>query len=335
MSKPIRMTLPSKGHLQEGTLEFLEDCGLRVKKPNPRQYSATIPALPGVEVLFQRPRDIPRSVAAGDIDLGITGYDTVAEILGEDDERIVLVHEALGYGECALVLAVPMAWDDVDTLADLGERSAAEGLRVATKYNRAVTRFFERARMNNIRIVYADGALEAAPSIGYADFIADVTSSGTTLRENNLRPIEGGTIVESQAVFIANRAALHEREDLLAVSQQILELFEANLNAKGQYMLFANIRGESPEEVSERLHSQPDLGGLQWPTIAPLLTGNAEQGNWWAVNLVTPQHRLYAAIQQLRAVGGSGVVVTPVTYIFDEFPARAQRLLQVIEKENV
>ena len=116
MGEQIRIALPSKGRMEDETLSFLAACGLRVNKRNPRQYTATIPALPDVLVLFQRARDIPVSVAAGDVDLGITGYDGLVEMVGESSEAVITVHEALGYGECSLVLAVPEDWHDVQRL---------------------------------------------------------------------------------------------------------------------------------------------------------------------------------------------------------------------------
>ncbi len=332
MQEQVRIALPSKGRMEGETLDFLANCGVRVNKTNPRQYSATIPVMPEVLVLFQRPRDIPMSVAAGDVDLGITGYDTLAEVESgpEGGARLITIHDALGYGACSLVLAVPNEWTDVQSMGDLATRASQNPLRVATKYEFSVQRFLEKNGLADIQIVKADGALEAAPSIGYADFIADITSTGTTLRENGLHSIQGGTVIQSQAVFIGNRQALVERPRVLAVTEQMLEFIEAYLRARGQYMVFANIRGDSMEDVAERLLTQPNLGGLQWPTIAPLITG-PNAGNWWSINLVTAHHHLYTAIQQIRAIGGSGVVVTPVSYIFEERPDRCQQLLETIQ----
>ncbi len=328
----IRIALPSKGHLGDDTLDFLAGCGLRVNKRNPRQYIATIPALPEVLVLFQRPRDIPMSVAAGDVDLGITGLDALAEMLPENTNSVVTVHEALGYGECSLVLAVPDDWDDVHTVGDLREHNERNGmLRVATKFENSVARFLAQQSVTNVRVVRADGALEAAPLVGYADFIADITSSGTTLRENRLRALEDGVIVRSQAVLVGNRAAL-ARPDVLESTRQMLELIEAYQRAQEQYMIFANMRGESPEAIAERIFSQANLGGLQGPTISPMVTREG-RGNWWAINIVTSADRLYTTIRQLREIGGSGVVVTPITYIFEEAPERYQRLLSELESE--
>jgi len=328
----IRLALPSKGRMEAETLEFLAGCGLRVDKRNPRQYTATLPALPGVLVLFQRARDIPVSVAAGDVDLGITGYDALAETGGGSD-AIVIIHDALGYGECALVVAVPDDWDDVQTAHDLARRARQDRLRVATKYPRLVERFLAEAGAAAVRVVSADGALESAPTVGYADFIADITSTGTTLRENRLRPLNDGTILASQAILIGSRTTLRERADVLQVARQMLEFIEAHQRARGQYMIFANMRGASAEAVAARVFSQTDLGGLQGPTVAPMIT-RAGAGGWWAINLVASADKLYRAIQQIRAIDGSGVVVTPVTYIFEELPVRYQRLLAALGPEE-
>lgn len=328
----IRLALPSKGRLEGETLEFLEGCGLRVNKTNPRQYSASIPALPAVHVLFQRSADIPRSVAAGDMDLGITGYDSVVEALGDAQDDVVVIHDALGYGACSLVVAVPDAWDDVDSLPTLAARArTAGGLRVATKHTRSVERFFAAHGVESIRVVAADGALEAAPAVGYADFIADITSTGTTLRDNRLKPLPDGTIADSQAILIGNRRALESRDEVLAVTRPLLEYVEAHLRASGQYLVFANMRGETKEEVARRVFDQTDIGGLQGPTISPVVT-RSEEGGWWAMNIVVSSGRLFSAIQQIRAIGGSGVVVTPLTYIFEEHPARYQQLLAALGK---
>jgi ATP phosphoribosyltransferase len=113
----------------------------------------------------------------------------------------------------------------------------------------------------------------------------------------------------------------------------MLEFIEANLRARGQHLVFANMRGDSEGEIAERIFSQTDLGGLQGPTVSPIVTRDGS-GGWWAINIVVSSDRLYNAIQQLRAVGGSGVIVTPIAYIFDERPVRYQKLLATLGKET-
>ncbi len=328
----IRIALPSKGHLEQETLDFLNSCGLRVSKTNPRQYSAQIPALPGVRVLFQRVRDIPKSVAAGDVDLGIAGYDTVAETVDPDDAALVTIHDALGFGECELVAAVPDEWSDVNDLAGLRTQAHRSGsLRVATKYTSLTRRFLDERGLESVQVVSAGGALEAAPAVGYADFIVDISSTGTTLRDNHLKPLADGTLLRSAAALIGNRRALETRGSVLSTTLRLLEFVEAHLQAAGQYLVFANMRGDTEKDVAARMFAQPHLGGLQGPTISRVVTREMN-GGWWAVNIVVSARNLYTAIQELRAIGGSGVVATPVTYIFEESPERCQRLLSLLGK---
>jgi len=119
----IRLSLPSKGRLAADSLAFLETCGLRVHKTNPRQYEATLPALPGMTVLFQRPGDIVVSVREGSVEFGLTGMDVIAERRGEADQ-IITLHDKLGFGHCRLTLAVPEAWGNTLNAAGLRERVA-------------------------------------------------------------------------------------------------------------------------------------------------------------------------------------------------------------------
>ncbi len=327
----IRLALPSKGRMEEETLALLKDCGLPVNKVNPRQYIAEIPEIPHLEVWFQRSADVVRKVRDGDVDLGIVGFDTVVEYRGSGDE-VVILHDGLGYGQCRLCIAVPEEWDEVSTVSDLAilarNRSAGRPIRIVSKYERQTTAFLEQHQIKPYRLVHADGALEAAPQMGSADFIVDLVSSGVTLRENRLKEIEGGQLLTSQAVFIGNRAAMTERPEVLATAREMLERFEAHLRAVEHYTIIANMRGESPEEVAHKLFAQPSLGGLQGPTISRVYLRDVTDKNWYAITIVVRKEGLHGAIDQLRAIGGSGVLVMPVTYIFEEEPPRWRRLLQ-------
>ena len=118
----IRLSLPSKGRLEIDSLDFLAAAGLRVFKPNPRQYQAEVPAFPGLHVIFQRPGDIVVSVRQGTVDFGITGIDVIEEKRGPNGD-ILIMHDALGFGSCALTLAIPEAWKSVQDVASLKEYS--------------------------------------------------------------------------------------------------------------------------------------------------------------------------------------------------------------------
>ncbi len=327
----IRFALPSKGRLEPESLAFLEACGLGIYKPNPRQYQATVPAVPDLSVLFQRPGDIVVGVRQGSLDFGIAGLDAVEEKRGDGDD-IIILHEALGFGSCSLALAVPEIWDDVSSVSDLVKRQARQPdrLRVATKYPNLTRAFLAQHGLSDVKLIDSEGTLEVAPTIGYADLIADLVSTGTTLRDNRLRLLADGVILKSQAVLIANRSALQQRPQVLAVARQLLEFIEAHLRAQGSYLVFANVRGESPEAIAQAMLAQPHLGGLQGPTISPVI--NREDRTWFDVNIVVRKDRLMPTITELRAIGGSGVVVTPVTYIFEEEPPRYTQLLKQLRE---
>ena len=208
----LHLVLPSDGELYDSTLDFLKDCGLGVRRPSARRYTAYVPALPGIEVLFQRTADITRKVEEGSAEIGITGLDRLLEYRS-DEHAVVPLVEDLGYGRCEFVLAVPNAWLDVtsvDDLADLALEFHEKGsrLRIASKYPRLLRQYLFDRGINYFTIVAASGALEAAPTAGYADLIADITATGATLRENRLKTLEGGTVLSSQSCVIGNPAQL-------------------------------------------------------------------------------------------------------------------------------
>jgi ATP phosphoribosyltransferase len=303
----------------------LAACGLRVEKTNPRQYAARISALPGLTVLFQRPGDIVVSVRDGSVDLGITGLDMVAERQG-DNGAVLKLHDALNFGHCRLALAVPEEWEGVQAVRDL---AALPGpLRVATKFPRLTGDFLERHGLR-FALIHAEGTLEAAPAIGYADLIADLVSSGQTLRDNRLRPLDDGLILRSQAALVANLAALRQRTGALDAARQLIEFIEAHLRAEDHLTVIANMRGRSPQAIAQRMFAQKFLGGLQGPTISPVVTPDGDP-NWHAVHIIVRRDRLFQTVAELRAIGGSGVIVTPVTYIFEQEPARYRAMMEAV-----
>ena len=332
--RPLRLSLPSKGRLAEDSLDFMADCGLNILKPNPRQYEAHIPNLPKLVVLFQRPGDIVVSVRDGSVEFGITGIDVYEEHKGSNGDALVL-HDALGFGHCALALAVPETWEDVLTLENLRQRVTSLGkpLRVATKFPVLTGKFLQAESIPHV-LISAEGTLETAPAIGYADMISDLVSSGQTLKDNRLRALQDGVIQPSQAALIANRGALRNRPNALAIARQLIEFFEARLRAVDNLAIFANMRGPSPEAIADLIFNQPTIGGLQGPTISPVFVRNDEK-NWFDVHIIVRRDRLFQAINELRAIGGSGVVVAPVTYIFEEEPARYIAMLQALEVKDV
>jgi ATP phosphoribosyltransferase len=331
MTQPtIRLSLPSKGRLQDDSLDFLAACGLSVHKPNPRQYEAEVPSLPELGIIFQRPGDIVVSVRQGSVDFGITGIDVLEEKRGENGDIIVL-HDTLGYGHCSLKLAVPEAWEDVTDIPSLKKHSATlnHPLRVATKFPILTERFLAKHDIPHT-LIYAEGTLETAPTIGYADIISDLVSSGQTLKDNRLRALPDGLIQASQSALIANRKNLKEKPEILEMARRLLEYIEAHLRAEENLLVIANMRGSSPEAIAEKLFTQTSVGGLQGPTISPIVTRESNQG-WYSVTVIVQRNHLPQAITELRSIGGSGIIVSPVKYIFEEEPPRYNAMLAALK----
>ena len=208
----IRFGIPSDGALHKDTIEFLSDCGLNIVRPNPRSYTGEIVDVTGVIVHFQRAGDITLLVENQSLDLGIAGYDRYMETRDPQIDTDVLIGE-LGFGQCTLSFAVPEDWLDVSNLADLSGvaiqfRERGLELKIATKFPRLVSRFLVARGVNYFSIVPTSGTLEAAPAMGYADLIVDIISSGNTIKQNKLKIIKGGDVIDSQACLIANRSTI-------------------------------------------------------------------------------------------------------------------------------
>src|SRR6266566_4705965 len=260
----VRLALPGKGNLEAATLAFLAECGMKVKRSNPRQYLASVGSMPDVEVVFQRAADIPSLVQDGDAALGITGYDILAEHRGQDedeanedhyDDDIIVLERKLGYGTCRLVVAVPETWIDVQTCADLWHLAGyyftqkGRGLRIATKYPTLTGQFLRRHGITHCKIISPHGALEAAPLTDTADLIVDLTETGTTLRENHLKLLDDGVVLRSQACLIANVHLLRRYEKALRLASVMLELIDARMQARNRSLLTAYIQSESVDDI--------------------------------------------------------------------------------------
>jgi ATP phosphoribosyltransferase len=326
----IRLSLPSKGRLETDALEFLAEAGLRVHKPNPRQYQAEVPDLPELGIIFQRPGDIVVSVRQGSIDFGIAGIDLIEEKRGANGD-ILYLHDSLGFGSCLLALAVPETWTDVVDMSSLQKYSKAlnRPLRVATKFPVLTERFLNQHNIVHT-LISAEGTLETAPTIGYADLISDLVSSGQTLKDNRLRQLPDGVIQRSQAALIANKKTLQTRPEVLEVARRLLEYIEAHSRAKENLLVIANMRGETPEAIAQKLFTETSVGGLQGPTISSIYTREKNQ-SWYSISVVVRRDRLPQAVTELRSIGGSGIIVTPVTYIFEEEPPRYTAMLEALK----
>jgi len=305
--------------LYDSTIAFMRACGLPVFRPNSRRYTGTVPTIPGVEVLFQRTADVTQKVEEGSAELGVTGLDRVFEYRNDEARAAVLI-EDLEYGRCEFVMAVPDSWMDVTSLSDLADlalefRQEGKQLRIATKYPRLLRGYLYERGINYFTLVPASGAMEAAPAAGYADLIADLTATGVTLRENQLKQLDEGTILASQACLIANPVLLSVSSEALALARSIVELMEGHLRAEPYYRLTANVRAASAEEVSSTVLARPDLAGLRGPTVARVY--NIEEQDWFNVSLLIKKGQLLEAVDHLRNCGAIDVAASQLSYLFD------------------
>jgi ATP phosphoribosyltransferase len=237
MSGALTLAIPSKGRLKEQVDGWLADCGL---SPRPiggaRGYLAELEGLPRVNVRLASAGDIAAALAAGDIHLGVTGEDLLAELRDAGGARVLLLN-ALGFGRADLVVAAPKSWIDVNTMADVEDVAHAylartgRRLRVATKYLVQTRAFFARHGIVDYRLVESGGATEGAPAAGLAELIVDITSTGGTLAANGLKVLEDGVILRSEAHLAASPRADWDDACVLA-AVRLLSIVEARARGR-------------------------------------------------------------------------------------------------------
>jgi len=210
----LTLGLPSKGRLQIDTIAWFAARGIEIARTgDQRQYAAEARGIDGLDIVMLSANEIPRELAQGRIHLGVTGEDLIRERIPDWERRISLA-APLGFGQADLIVAVPAFWVDVEAMADLDEVAEAfrarhgHGLRVATKYHNLTRAFFQARGVADYRLVDSQGATEAGPKNASCEVIADITSSGETLRANQLKPLADGLILQSQATLCLSRMAV-------------------------------------------------------------------------------------------------------------------------------
>ena len=328
---PIRVALPSKGHLYEGIVAVLKTAGYKVRRASERQYEATIAGHPRFHVVFMRPADIVVQVQEGRCHLGVTGFDVYAERAGEAELARVVI-EDLGYADCRLTVAVPESWIDATHIVDLVDLAAefkADGrsFRVSTKYPALTRAHFRRWGIHDFQVIDSEGALELHPSLGIADVIVDLTSSGTTLKDNRLREIRGGTVLESAACLIGHAPTL------------------AALVAEGENgplaVLLDAIDGVRDSEGWLHLEVVGGPGGSAAAAVAAYLRDSGAQhvargevwddrdAPGWRVTALASAKALPGLRRRLLALGATRVVGLPPRFVFDrDAPSTFDRLKQ-------
>ena len=211
MRDTVSIGLPSKGRLKESALNLLKKNNLElVSKGGDRDYFASLNNLPNIKVIYLHAREIIERLGDGTLDVGISGLDLLNESTVNLQKRVE-VKKKLDFGKANLVVAIPDDWIDVQTVADLEEVSfyfrdkKNSRLRVATKYPNLTNKFFATKGVTQYRIISSLGATETYPFTGSSEIITDITSTGSTLKANNLRVLKDGTILESQACVLISK----------------------------------------------------------------------------------------------------------------------------------
>ena len=236
MSDALTLAIPSKGRLKEQVETWLQDCGLGLSMSGgDRGYRARLQGVDGVQVRLLSAGDIAAALVSGEVHLGVTGEDLLRE-QGAEAAASALLLRPLGFGRADLVVAAPRSWLDVSTMADLEEvahdRLVRTGrrLRVATKYLVQTREFFALHGVADYRIVESGGATEGAPAAGAADIVVDITTTGATLRANDLKILEDGIILRSEAQLTAGLRA-HWTQEVMAAAESLVRILEARAAA--------------------------------------------------------------------------------------------------------
>ncbi|PKV75635.1 ATP phosphoribosyltransferase [Pontibacter ramchanderi] len=277
----LRLAIQKSGRLSEDSLKLIRECGISFINSSLKlkTESTNFP----LEILYLRDDDIPGYVADGVADIGIVGENVLVE---EGMQHLAV--EQLGFSKCRLSLAVPKS-DSYSSISDL------QGKSIATSYPKILQTYLtENGVQANIHTI--SGSVEIAPSIGLADAICDIVSSGSTLISNGLREVE--RVFKSQAVLIANGGLDAEKQEIL--NKLLFRIHAVQRAQKAKYILL-NAPNEKIEEISQL------LPGAKSPSILPL----AEKG-WSSLHSVVNEDDFWEIIEKLKEAGAQGILVVPI-----------------------
>lgn len=277
----LRLAIQKSGRLSEDSLKLIRECGISfiTSSLKLKTESTNFP----LEILYLRDDDIPGYVADGVADIGIVGENVLVE---EGKQELAI--EPLGFSKCRLSLAVPKS-AEYDSIEDL------EGKNIATSYPNLLQAYLsEKGVKAHIHTI--SGSVEIAPSIGLADAICDIVSSGSTLISNGLREVE--RVFKSQAVLIAHKELSDEKR---AILDKLLFRIHAVQRAQRTKYILLNAPNDKVDEIVSL------LPGMKSPTVLPL----AEKG-WSSVHSVVNEDDFWGIIERLRDAGAQGILVVPI-----------------------
>lgn len=293
----LSIALPSKGRLKDNAEAWLNKAGFRLRqKGGGRGYTAELKGLPDADVMLLSAREIAEGLIAGQIHIGVTGEDLLND-LSNDLDRDVDVLRRLGFGGADMIVAVPAAWLDVDTMADLEAAGAlfrqrhGRRMRVATKYLRSTRKFFAEKSVGEYRLIESPGATEAAPAAGTAEVIVDITSTGATLKANDLKILSDGLILKSEASLTGSIRA-DWSDDSIRTLRIFLDSVEATAAAEDVLKL------DTSAPISARVAQDLDL---------TLIHPNAA---------LCPKQRASEVARSLTQAGAATVAIATVNQVF-------------------
>ena len=282
----IRIAIQSKGRLSEDSLALMREAGIKIDELK-RKFLARAAGFP-LEVLYLRDDDIPGVVESGSADLGIVGFNEVAET----GAKVKIVRK-MGFGACRLSLAIPKEQEYTGP-------AFFEGKRIATSYPNVLAGWLKQ---NGVKadICKIMGSVEISPAAGIADAIFDIVSSGGTLVSNGLKEVE--TVLQSEAVLIARGGLEPDKQEIL---DKMLFRFDAVMESGGKKYILMNI---PTDKVSEAVKILP---AMRSPTVMPL----AADG-WCSLHSVVLENELWDKIERLKALGAEGILVLHLDKVID------------------
>ena len=283
----IKIAVPSKGRISEPSINILEKAGLGlIDKNNRKLISKTFNE--NIEVMFARASDIPEFVNDGVADIGITGVDLINESESDVEELL-----DLRFGQTKLVIAAPEE-SNINCIDDI-----RDDMKVATEFP-VLTEKYLKSKGLNLKIVKLSGSTEAAPFIGIADLITDLTSTGTTLKMNHLEIID--TILESTIMLIANKNSLKQKYHLI---ESVSTSIKGVLDAERKKLIMMNVKDNDLDNVKKVM---PSLGGL---TISEVLSDEKTV----AVQAVIDEEEVFELVNDLRNAGAKDILIVPIERI--------------------
>ncbi|WP_266205728.1 ATP phosphoribosyltransferase [Pontibacter kalidii] len=277
----LRIAIQKSGRLSDESLNLIRECGISFVNSS-LKLKTECTNFP-LEILFLRDDDIPGYVADGVADIGIVGQNVLVE---EGKEELTV--EKLGFSKCRLSLAVPKS-DEYKSIHDLN------GKNIATSYPNLLKAFLDEQGVQ-AQIHTISGSVEIAPSIGLAEAICDIVSSGSTLISNGLKEVE--RVFKSEAVLIASQLLTQEKRQVL---EKLLFRIHAVQRARKAKYILLNSPDDKIEEISRLLPS------IKAPTVLPL----AEEG-WSSLHSVVNEDDFWEIIEKIKAAGAQGILVVPI-----------------------